>query len=246
MSSGRPRMCISTTATPRAASSGTHHRVVVQPADVVDDGHAFVEGEVRDLAPWWCRSTAGPANRQPMARSTGRSRASSSSTLTGAAPGRVDSAPMSMMSAPAASIACTASMARAGSEARPSAENESVVRLSTPITSVRGPSSERAAGREDGRCERVGRRQRARSFLVSGLRHRRRGRARARSFSRARSRRPSTDGGGGALGVATRPAAGRRPGGGPDRRPAPRARAGRRQWPPDAASARRGRAVARS
>ena len=84
---------------------------------------------------------SGTRTRPPTARSTGRSRASSSATLTGVAPGLVDSAPMSMMSAPAASIACTASMARAGSEARPSAENESDVRLSTPITSVRDPSS---------------------------------------------------------------------------------------------------------
>ena len=56
-------------------------------------------------------------NAQPAGQplSTGSRRRHSSAASTGSAPGRVDSAPMSMMSAPSASIASARSMARAGS-----------------------------------------------------------------------------------------------------------------------------------
>ena len=63
-------------------------------------------------------------------------RASSSSSDTRLAPGRVDSAPMSMMSAPAAIISRPCCAALAGSNHRPPSEDESSVILSTPITMV--------------------------------------------------------------------------------------------------------------
>src|SRR6188472_640865 len=76
-----------------------------------------------------------------IAFNTGSRRASSSTPLTGAAPGRVDSAPMSIRSAPAASMARAMSRARLGSSARPPSEKESGVTLITPITKQRGPST---------------------------------------------------------------------------------------------------------
>ena len=60
----------------------------------------------------------------------------SSSSLTRLAPGRVDSAPMSMMSAPSFIIASPCALAFAGSSHKPPSENESSVMLSTPITKV--------------------------------------------------------------------------------------------------------------
>ena len=63
-------------------------------------------------------------------------RASSSASDTRLAPGRVDSAPMSMMSAPAAIMSRPCWAALAGSSHRPPSEDESSVMLSTPITMV--------------------------------------------------------------------------------------------------------------
>ena len=63
-------------------------------------------------------------------------RASSSASDTRLAPGRVDSAPMSMISAPAAIMSRPCWAALAGSSHRPPSEDESSVMLSTPITMV--------------------------------------------------------------------------------------------------------------
>ena len=63
-------------------------------------------------------------------------RASSSASDTRLAPGRVDSAPMSMMAAPAAIMSRPCWAALAGSSHRPPSEDESSVMLSTPITMV--------------------------------------------------------------------------------------------------------------
>ncbi len=67
---------------------------------------------------------------------TGRIRCSSSSTEIAADPGRVDSPPTSMMSAPAASIAMPRATAASRSRKLPPSEKLSGVTFSTPITSV--------------------------------------------------------------------------------------------------------------
>ena len=81
-----------------------------------------------------------------IAAMTGTTRARSSSALTATWPGRVDSPPMSRMSAPSATIrrawataASTGSPAAGASTRRPSPENESGVTLRMPITYVRSP-----------------------------------------------------------------------------------------------------------
>src|SRR6185437_12827819 len=70
-------------------------------------------------------------------RSTGSSRCRSSASDTGIAPpyGRVDSAPISRMSAPSPARLSACAIAAFGSRNRPPSENESGVTLTTPITS---------------------------------------------------------------------------------------------------------------
>ena len=75
------------------------------------------------------------------ARTTGRTRRASSSASTGWNPGRVDSPPTSMMSAPASSIATPWAIAASASKCSPPSLNESGVTLSTPI--MRGRSNVR-------------------------------------------------------------------------------------------------------
>ena len=71
--------------------------------------------------------------------STGISRRISSAAEIRADPGRVDSAPISMMSAPSSSNSIARAYARSGSEYLPPSENESGVTFSTPIRMVRSP-----------------------------------------------------------------------------------------------------------
>ena len=76
--------------------------------------------------------TAMPSRTR--ARTTGITRASSISSGTGSAPGRVDSPPTSTRSAPSEASARPCSMARASARNRPPSENESAVTFRTPIT----------------------------------------------------------------------------------------------------------------
>src|ERR1700674_2130837 len=71
---------------------------------------------------------------------TGIRRRSSSASEVRSEPGRVDSAPMSRMSAPSSSSSMARAKARSGSRYFPPSENESGVTLSTPMTSVRSPA----------------------------------------------------------------------------------------------------------
>ena len=71
---------------------------------------------------------------------TGIKRRNSSASLTGTAPGLVDSAPMSMISAPCASNSSARATARSGSLNRPPSEKLSGVTFSTPIINVRSPN----------------------------------------------------------------------------------------------------------
>src|SRR4051812_10313258 len=70
-------------------------------------------------------------------RSTGTTRNRSSSASTRCAPGRVDSPPTSMMSAPSARICTACPTAVSRSVYRPPSENESGVTLSTPMITIR-------------------------------------------------------------------------------------------------------------
>ena len=81
---------------------------------------------------------------KPSARSaaiTGTTRAASSSTGTGSAPGRVDSPPMSRMSAPSAARARACAIAAARPRCAPPSEKLSGVTFSTPM--IRGRSRPR-------------------------------------------------------------------------------------------------------
>src|SRR5437870_11175319 len=64
---------------------------------------------------------------------TGTTRCNSSFTETGSAPGRVDSPPTSIMSAPSNAIFIPPAIAASGSKNSPPSENESGVTLSTPM-----------------------------------------------------------------------------------------------------------------
>ncbi len=74
---------------------------------------------------------------------TGTTRASSSASDTAAAPGRVDSPPTSMMSAPSSAICMARSSARSRDKKRPPSENESGVMFKTPMTATCRRSSAR-------------------------------------------------------------------------------------------------------
>src|ERR1700682_1727118 len=71
---------------------------------------------------------------------TGIRRRNSSASPIRVEPGRVDSAPMSMISAPCSSSSIARKKARSGSRYFPPSENESGVTLSTPMISVRSPA----------------------------------------------------------------------------------------------------------
>src|SRR3954470_24377993 len=76
---------------------------------------------------------------------TGMTRATSSETLTGWAPGRVDSPPMSRIWAPSTTSSRPCTIAASASRKRPPSENESGVTLTIPITSASTGASSRFA-----------------------------------------------------------------------------------------------------
>src|SRR5579875_2829779 len=122
-------MCMRTIGTPAAAQSGSI--AGSRPAETSFTRSARATTALRVSTESGTRTAARTARR------TGRSRRSSSPAGTGAAPGRVDSAPMSRSAAPSATIAAAASAARAGSRWRPPSEKESGVALSTPMRATR-------------------------------------------------------------------------------------------------------------
>ena len=136
-----PGICISTTgaarAATRAAAAGSWRRAVTSLMM-----RAPASSAAAMVAAWRVSTETGACGAR--ARMTGRMRRSSSAGGTGSAPGRVDSPPMSRMSAPAARIASPWSMAAPWSRARPSPEKLSGVTLTMPMTSGR-PGSGRPA-----------------------------------------------------------------------------------------------------
>ena len=81
---------------------------------------------------------------------TGAILAHSASGETAEAPGRVDSPPTSIRSAPSRTSCSAWATAASGSRNRPPSENESGVTFTTPITRVRSPVVDRAVGTADG------------------------------------------------------------------------------------------------
>ena len=79
-------------------------------------------------------STETVAPREASARITGTTRDSSSSTSGRVAPGRVDSPPMSRMSAPSASSSAPCAIAVSAVSHRPPSEKESGVTFTTPMS----------------------------------------------------------------------------------------------------------------
>src|ERR1035438_7377078 len=79
---------------------------------------------------------SGILTRDPSCSTTGITRCHSSVSPTGSAPGRVDSPPMSRISAPCATSSSACSTAFAGLKNFPPSEKESGVTLTTPMTSA--------------------------------------------------------------------------------------------------------------
>ena len=108
----RAARCASgSSAAPVSATAARQLGIAPQAADVVDNRRAGGDGGARDAGLVGVDgdrdADAGPAAR----RSTGSTRDSSSSAETGSAPGRVDSPPMSIRSAPSASMRSAAATA---------------------------------------------------------------------------------------------------------------------------------------
>src|SRR5205085_9671055 len=80
------------------------------------------------------RRVSTDTQRSEISSSTGMTRCSSSSPDTGAAPGRVDSPPMSMVSAPSAASRRACAIAWSRSRNLPPSEKESGVMFTTPMT----------------------------------------------------------------------------------------------------------------
>ena len=141
MSAGVPRMCISTTGQPRAATSGAARGSCAR-ADTSFTMVAPASSAAAIVAAWRVSTeTRSPAAARP--RITGTMRLRSSAGEVGADRGRVLSPPTSMMSAPAAAIARPAAIAASGSRKSPPSLKLSGVTFSTPMT--RGRSRLRPA-----------------------------------------------------------------------------------------------------
>ena len=97
--------------------------------------------------PGWRVSTETSTPRATRASITGTTRAISSSCPTGVKPGRVDSPPTSMRSAPSSSILSAQASASARESCAPPSLKESGVTLSTPMMRVRPKSSVRVPQR---------------------------------------------------------------------------------------------------
>src|SRR6218665_1489638 len=130
---------------------------LAQRPDVVDDVGAHITSGLQV-------STETGAPKETAARTTGSTRASSCSSGTAVLPGRVDSPPMSSMSAPSLSSCSQCCTAVAVLPWRPPSENESGVTLTMPMTRGRVRSMEKRAvcqimkpsvrGRAPRRCDR--------------------------------------------------------------------------------------------
>ena len=129
-------MCISTTAAPRSATSGSIAGSRPAVTSLTTIAPASSAARATSALPVSTERTR-PGCRRASSPITGTTRAISAAALTGAAPGRVDSPPTSIASAPSATRRSACASAGAGSAKRPPSENESGVMLRIPITAGR-------------------------------------------------------------------------------------------------------------
>ena len=134
-----PRMCIRQTPHAGCAATSSSAPGARSARDVVDDVGAEVERDAHHLDLGRCRPRPGSRARPPPRAPAGRGRARRR-RLTGSAPGRLDSPPMSRMSAPSASSCSQRAIAAPSSTPAPPSENESGVTLTMPITRGRARS----------------------------------------------------------------------------------------------------------
>ncbi len=130
-----PRQCMTTNGTRASATTGTMRASARPPltsltrrAPAATDCSATEARMVSTL-------TMTPSAAS--ARTTGSTRRSSSASSTRVAPGRVDSPPTSIRSAPAATRSRPCLTAASGSNHCPPSEKESGVTLTTPMTAHR-------------------------------------------------------------------------------------------------------------
>src|SRR5436309_8040193 len=139
MVAGVPRMCMSTTPAPAAAAAlarASSPRAVTSLMTHAPAARAWPATSA--LAVSTETTIPGSEARDSI---TGARRRICSAAGTGRDPGRVDSAPRSIRSAPAAASRRAWSAADAESRNRPPSENESGVTFTIPMTSVRVPRS---------------------------------------------------------------------------------------------------------
>src|SRR5215469_2689558 len=181
---GSPCMCMRHTAQPHAAAASTAPGPRSARTWLMKPARA---AEAARMTSGLLVSTEMTAVVVARSRSmTGSTRCSSSSRLTGCAPGRVDSPPTSMSAAPSAAMRSPVSTAASTDAKRPPSEKESGVTLSTPITTGRVRSSVRSAQRRRTGGDGIGTRPRARwrrscrGLVLSRRNPRRTGRRRRR------------------------------------------------------------------
>ncbi len=135
MVAGVPWWCINTTGQPRcatnAAAAGSCVNALTSLTMIAPPSSAAAITALLRVSIDTCTPGSSLAH-------SGARRASSSAVVTSAAPGRVDSAPISMIPAPAACMACAAAMAASASPPWPSLEKLSGVMFNMPITSGSG------------------------------------------------------------------------------------------------------------
>ena len=137
---GLPSMCISTTGVPNSAAtapkSGSKRNAEIS---LIIDAPALIARLATSA--FMVSMDMGMEISAASCSMTGMTRSVSTSTGTGSENGRVDSPPISSMSAPSAASLRPWVTADSGSRNFPPSENESGVTLTTPIIPVRGPSS---------------------------------------------------------------------------------------------------------
>ena len=119
-------MCIATQPTPRSAATGQSSAAT----SLINVAPAATAARATDSWRVSIESRTSPAS----AATTGTTRSSSTSGATGTAPGRVDSPPTSITSAPSAIMARARTSAASSARYLPPSEKESGVTFSTPIT----------------------------------------------------------------------------------------------------------------
>src|SRR5258706_1023057 len=153
MVAGSPCLCISQTAQSLFAMASSAPGAESASMSLIIDAPAASASFITRG-----RRVSTETGRSESDRRTGRIRRSSSSSGTGSAPGRLDSPPMSMMSAPSSASARACAIANLASKKRPPSEKESGVTFTTPMTSGLSMESENlphlrinAASRRSGR-----------------------------------------------------------------------------------------------